>query len=183
MNVVSEDRQRVEFDATWSVCKWDFAAEFDGSMGAALHQLPRDGVKAADIVGARNSADGTILVAELKDFTNPNIPPAHLAAAAEKAESKELAGDIVRKVIDTLAGATFSHDVRDRRCRELANWRSTLARSRTKILVLVFIEVAKPAVLTMLSADLQARLRWLGPNSSVFVTGSPFDAAGLAYRI
>lgn len=93
--------------------------------------------------------------------------------------------DIVRKVIDTLSGATFAHDAQRQRSVDLHGWRPALGRSTTTMLVLVCIEVPATQAVAALAwtKKLQQRLRWLGPAARVVVTTSarPFNGMGVAY--
>ncbi len=187
MTTITEGRQHLDFDATWEAFQWDLAGEFVGSMDGALHLLPGDGVKAADVVGVKrdSSRPAILVIAEFKDFTHPAIPESHRAAKARGAESDKLRRDIVRKVVDTLTGATFAYDSQNSRRPELKSWRAAVADTAVRLLVLVCVELSKPAIITMLNGELQRRLRWLGPNATVLVTGSatPFSAHGISYRI
>ena len=189
MTSVSERRQRLDFDTSWQVVKWDESDEFDGSMDPALHQLPPDGVKAADVVGVRTQSrrPRTILIAEFKDFDHPSVPAHDHARVAEQATSDAVMRDLVRKVIDTLSGATFAHDASASRCAELDDWRPALARASTSLLVLLCIEVPATQALAVLpwTKELQRRLRWLGPKTQVIVTSSarPFRGDGGAYVV
>jgi hypothetical protein len=180
MATIHEDRQRLDFDPTWAVSKWDIASEFTDGLGSAT-----PGVKAADVVGVRASRPRAVLVAEFKDFTNPRIPAHELAQASRKAESPALLDDLVKKVIDTLGGATFAHDGKNERKEALLAWRSAVARPTTKILILVCLEVPKPAIVNALSAALRQRLGWLGPNATVLVTAAvtPLVDLGISYRV
>jgi hypothetical protein len=189
MTSVIERRQRLDLDSTWDVVKWDEADEFDGSMDQALHNLPADGVKAADVVGVRSQPrqPRVVLVAELKDFAHPNVPLVHQQRVALQATSGELMRDVVRKVIDTLCGATFAHDASAVRCAELDAWRRALGRSSTSLLILLCIEVPATQALAVLpwTKELQRRLRWLGPKARVIVTSSarPFRGDGVVYAV
>jgi hypothetical protein len=201
MTTISEDRQHLDFDPSWKVVKWDESGEFIGSMSDSLAMSaeplagetpqpanePGNGVKAADVVGVGGEAAGPkiIFVAEFKDYAHPGIPPHETAKAAEKAESQETIKEIVRKVIDTLAGATFSHDSADGRVIELAEWRPALARSTTKIFVLVCVESPDPLIANIWTKELQRRLRWLGKGATVLATSSekPFQGPGISYRL
>lgn len=189
MTSVRERRQRLDLDPTWRVVKWDAAAEFSGSMDQALHQLPSDGVKAADVVAVRVQPrrPRTILVAEFKDFANPTIPASRRAEKAMQATSDELMRDVVRKIIDTLSGATFAHDSQGTRSGELDEWRPALGRTSTSLLVLLCVEVPPSQAVAVLpwTKNIQRRLRWLGPNARVIVTSSarPFRGDGVAYGV
>lgn len=72
MTAIVEDRQTLQFDASWRVTKWDEADEFVAGLQPTLHQL-RGGIKAADIIGVRTipRRQRTLLLAELKDFAHP----------------------------------------------------------------------------------------------------------------
>jgi hypothetical protein len=197
MSTISERRQHLDFDSSWRVVKWDVSDEFVVGIGTALnvsrdsHQDstsqpaigPTDGVKAADVIGVRDIQPGpkTILVAEFKDFTWPNIPPHEVAQAVEKSESADVIEELVRKVIDTLAGATFSRSSVERE----VDWFPALRLSTTKIFVLVCLETPDPLSVGTLSKELQRRLQWLGKSASVLVTSSttPFSGEGVSYRI
>lgn len=147
---------------------------------------PPEGVKAADVIGIRgHPSTTTLLVAEFKDYINPAIPPHEMAQAAEKVASNQLLAELTRKVIDTLAGATFSHDGNDSRCVELNEWRPALARSTTKIFVLVCVEAPDPLIANIWTKELQRRLRWLGPSATVLATSGTtrFEGAGISYRV
>ena len=41
--------------------------------------------------------------------------------------------DIIRKVIDTLTGATFAHDAGQQRCNELSGWRACAGASGYRV--------------------------------------------------
>lgn len=182
---IQEDRQELEFNSAWSVCKWDVAPEFTDSLVSAMSGVAGTGVKGADVVGAKTKRPKAVVIAEFKDFTNPAIPAHARAQAAEKAESATLANDLVKKIIDTLTGATFSHDKTSTRKSALVAWRTALARPTTKLLVLVCIEVSKPALVNMLELKLRSRLQWLGPNATILVTtaATPLEGLGISYRI
>jgi len=185
---IVEDRQRLDFDASWRVLKWDEADEFVNGLQPALHQL-KGGIKAADVVGVRSvpRRERTLLIAEFKDFDHPDVPPPRRQQVACAAVSDELTRDIVRKVIDTLSGATFAHDAQRQRCGDLEGWRPALGRSTTTLLVLVCIEVPATQAVAALAwtKKLQQRLRWLGPRACVIVTTSarPFNGAVIAYSV
>jgi hypothetical protein len=157
-------------------------------MDRSLHQLA-DGVKAADAIAVRDVRyrPKLLLLAEFKDFDHPQIPPAQRAAAALSAVSDPLMRDVVRKVIDTLCGATFAHDSSQQRCVELTGWRPALGRPSTNLLILLCIEVPATQAVAALAwtKQLQRRLRWLGPNARVVVTNRarPFVGDGLTYRV
>lgn len=182
MTTIREQRQSLEFDSSWQVFKWDTSSEFVGSFEQTLHELPGEGAKAADVAGIRTlrGSPRTLVIAEFKDFNRPG------PEAIERAVSDDLARNIVRKVIDTLCAATFSHDSAGLRRKELTEWRPSLGRSTTNILILVCVEV--PEVLSPAagawSKKLQQKLRWLGPNASVIVTNSsrPFVGDGIIYK-
>lgn len=189
MTAIVEGRQRLDFDASWNVVKWDDADEFKGSMERALHQLSGNSVKAADVVAVRQrqGSSPTMLVAELKDFAHPEIPADRRAQHALQATSDRLMAAVVRKVIDTLCGASHSYGASDERSEELEAWRTALGASEYRLLILVCVEVPRTqlaAVLTWTKA-LQQRLRWLGPHASVLVTTSrtPFRAEGIEYSV
>jgi hypothetical protein len=188
MATITEGRQCLDFDATWGAFQWDLAKEFVGSMDGSLHQLAGDGVKAADVVGVKgtgSSGSAILLIAEFKDFAQPMIPGRRRAAVMLQAESEKLRRDIVRKVIDTLTGATFAHDSNGKQRSELKRWRAAAADTTVGLLILVCVELSKPAVITMLNNDLRRRLRWLGPNATVLVTSSatPYSALGISYHV
>jgi len=187
MTTLSEDRQHLDFDDDWIVVKWDERAEFTSGLRGSL-QRRGDGVKGADVVGVGGRGSAKVaLVAEFKDFDNPRIPAAQAADAARKATSTSLIDDLVRKVIDTLCGATFAHDASRRRGAELTPWRPAVATTTTQLLLLFCIEVPRTqaAAVGPWTKRLQQRLRWLGPNARVLVTSSttPFTAAGVRYRV
>lgn len=187
MTTISEGRQHLDFDNDWIVVKWDERAEFTTGLRGAL-QRKGGGVKGADVVGIGGPRGAKVaLVAELKDFANPQIPDERAADVAAKAVSDELIDDLVRKVIDTLCGITFSHDRSHQRGPELAPWRPALVSTTTQLLVLFCIEVpqSQAAVVGPWTKRLQRRLRWLGPQARVLVTSSarPFPWDGIAYRI
>lgn len=187
--MITEGRQVISHDASWQILKWDESDEFSGSMERSFHGLPGEGVKAADAVGVRHQPNRApvVLVAEFKDPCNPAIPPQHAATAAAGALTEPLMRDVIRKVIDTLAGATFAHDVAGARCQELSGWRPALGRPTTRLLVLICMEVppTQRAAVGPWTTELKKRLRWLGPNARALVTTS--DAAyggnGLSYGI
>ncbi len=188
MATITEGRQHLDFDATWGAFQWDLAEEFVGGMDKALHQLAGDGVKAADVVGVKGgdlSGSSILLIAEFKDFAHPTIPVRDRAGVMLQAESAHLRRDIVRKIIDTLTGATFAHDSENNKRPELTRWRAAAAETPVRLLILVCVELSKPAVITMLNDELQRRLRWLGPHAMVLVTSSatPFSALGISYRV
>src|SRR5947209_917778 len=140
MTTIVEKRQTLTFDASWRVLKWDDADEYvTGIQRALVH----GGVKATDVVGVRTvpRQSRTILVAEFKDFDNPHMPPADRRRAALAGVSDQLLHDIGRKVIDTLAGATFAHDDTNARHPDLDPWRPSLGRSTTTLLVLICVEL------------------------------------------
>lgn len=145
MTTVEERRQKLHFDSSWEVSKWDASREFVGSLENALHGLPGEGTKAADVVGirAQRSKPRILIAAEFKDFDDPSMPPEAAAEAALAALSDPLARNIIRKVIDTLCGATFAHDTENGRMGHLDEWRAALALSTTRILILVCVEVPK----------------------------------------
>ena len=188
MTTIREGRQTLSFDTSWSVLKWDGSHEFVGSMDAALHQLG-GGVKAADVVGVRDIRRQAklLLIAEFKDFEHPGIPTSRRAAAALAATSGDLMQNIVRKIVDTLSGATFAHDSSQQRCPELDSWRPALGRATTRMLVLVCVEMPESQGLAALpwTKELQRRLRWLGPNTRVIVSTScrPFRGEGITYQV
>jgi hypothetical protein len=181
--VVSERRQHLELADEWDVLKWDDCEEFRGGV-----QRADVGVKAADIVAARMARRGaaSLLVCEFKDFEHPDIPSEQRAGVALQALSDDLADALVRKVIDTLSGATFSHDKHDQRCHALSTWRAAAAED-SDVLVLFCIEVPRSQALAVLAwtAKLKRRLRWLGPRALVLVTSSarPFSSADISYRV
>jgi hypothetical protein len=185
---ITEDRQSLAFDSNWRVLKWDEAPEFVEGQQSSLQGLG-GGIKAADVVGVRSvpSRPRTVLVAEFKDFDHPKVPPGHRPKVAADAVSEELMRDIVRKVIDTLAGATFAHDSQSARCAELDAWRPALGRSTTTMLVLLCIEVPKSQAVVALAwtKKLQQKFRWLGPHARVVVTNGsrPFSGLGITYRV
>lgn len=190
MTSISERRQHLDFDTTWEAVKWDESDEFIGSMDKTLHNLASASpVKAADAVAVRRAArvSPVVLVAEFKDFDFPNIPAEHRAQAARGANTEELMAALIRKVIDTLAGASFSHDSSDVRSAELQALTATLSDPNMKILVLFCIEVPRTQAVAVLpwTKKLQQRLRWLGPNAEVIVTTSarPFIGSGVTYRV
>lgn len=188
MPTIEERRQRLVFKSSWNAFKWDASDEFVHGMSQALNGLPADGVKAADVVGIRSSGKseaGVVFIGEFKDFEHPHIPLSQRARAIEQAESAELRRDITRKVIDTLSGVTFAHGANGTRREELNLWRNAIATQRVKLLVLVCIEMSKPAIVSMLTNDLRRRLRWLGPEATVLVTSSatPFSGMGISYQI
>lgn len=115
------------------------------------------------------------------------MPRAQEEQAARAAVSDTLMGDVVRKVVDTLAGATFAHDSRGRRNADLDGWRPALGRSTTALLVLLCIEVPASQTVAALAwtKQLQRRLRWLGPRARVLVTTSqrPFNGVGISYLV
>jgi hypothetical protein len=188
MKSVAERRQRLDFDASWRVLKWDEADEFIDGLQPSLHQLA-GGIKAADVVGVRAipRRARTLLIAEFKDFDHPNIPSEQRSQLALDAVSDELMQGIVRKVIDTLTGATFAHDARLQRCADLEGWRPALGRSTTTLLILLCIEVPASQSVAVLAWTkvLQQRLRWLGPRTRVVVTTSmrPFNGLGVTYSV
>jgi len=158
-------------------------------METAFHQLKGEGVKAADVVAIHDAprSQKTLLVAEFKDFDDPTMPMARRIKTAHAAVSDVVLRDIVRKVIDTLSGATFSHDAALQRCTELDGWRSSLGLRRTSLLVLVCVEIPRTQAIAHLAwtTDLQRRLRWLGPEARILVTTSarPFQGSGVRYRL
>lgn len=184
MTTIVERRQKLVFDNSWRVVKWDQAQEYVTGLQPSL---TRGGVKAGDVVGVRvlPRQPRTLLFAEFKDFSHPNIPAAQRHKAALAGVSETLLHDIVRKVIDSLAGATFAHDPADARCLELEDWRSALGRSTTMLFILVCVELPPSQALAALAwtKKLQQRLRWLGPRSKVIVTSGvrPFSGLGITY--
>lgn len=187
MTTVTEGRQRLELDDSWRVLKWDAADEYVHGMQRALHQLG-GGLSAADVVATRRMPrQRTLMVVELKDFEHPRIPDHEREQNALDAVSDTLMRDIVRKVVDTLAGATFAHDGKQRRCPALDDWRPAIGLATTRILILLCIEVPASQAVAALAwtKQLQRRLRWLGPHARVVVTNSarPFAGIGVAYRV
>lgn len=188
MTSIQEGRQHLHFDRSWMILKWDQSAEFIGSMDGAMHQLA-DGVKAVDVIGVREirHRPRMLLIAEFKDFSHPDIPASKKAEVARSAISDQLMRNIVRKVIDSLSGATFAHDSDQRRCAELTSWRPALGRRTTTMLVLLCIEVPRSQSIAALAwtKQLQQRLRWLGPDTRVIVTSSarPFSGDGVRYEV
>lgn len=189
MSTIPEGRQRLELDSTWRAFKWDQADEFVGSMEQALNHLPGDGIKGADVVGVRHTRGQSrvLLIGEFKDFANPTIPAWDRAKAASNATSDKVLRDIVRKVVDTLSGATFSHNAQSQRSADLDGWRLALAGRGTSVLILVCVEFPRSQAVAHLAwtKALQQRLRWLGPNARVIVTTSarPFQGSGLRYAV
>lgn len=189
MTVITERRQQLNFDNNWRAVKWDESPEFKGSYERALHELPGQGVKAADVVGVRRRSPTPpiILVGEFKDFDYPTIPPAQRQRVALQAVSDDLLSILVRKVIDTLSGASFAHDQQAARGRELRDLQRALGHARPSILVLFCVETPRTQSLAMLpwTKKLQQRLDWLGPNARVIVTSAqrPFDHLGVRYSI
>jgi hypothetical protein len=181
---VNERRQVLQFDSSWTVIKWDEAPEFVGSFEGALHNLPGEGVKAADVAGVRTLSNQprTLLVAEFKDFNRPGPD------AAKRSVSDDLARNVVRKVIDTLCAVTFSHDSSQQRSSSaLDEWTPSLGRTTTTLLVLICVEVPPSLAVAAgaWSKKLQQKLRWLGPNARVLVTNEfrPFEGDGITYEV
>jgi len=189
MTVISDGRQHLDFDASWSASKWDESPAFVGSFEQALHNLAGEGVKAADAVGVRivRGRSTTLLIAEFKDFNRPGATRRQQEEESEGSISDKLARNIVRKVVDTLCGATFAHDAQDQRPEELASWRQSLGRPTTALLVLICVEVAASQAVAAgpWTKKLKGRLRWLGPDTQVLVTNGsrPFAGGGLRYRV
>jgi len=185
---ITEKRQILDFDSSWTAIKWDESGEFVGSMERALHQL-NDGVKAADVIAVRDVRyrPKTLLLAEFKDYDHPNVPQQQQQQTALAAVSSNLMQNIVRKIIDTLSGVTFAHSSNDQRCDELASWRPALGQKSTLLIVLLCIEVPPSQSIVALAwtKELQRRLRWLGPNARVIVTNQnrPFQGDGFTYRV
>ncbi len=184
MTLVREGRQYLEFEDEWAVVEWDKCDEYLQGIQSAT-----PGVKASDVVAVKvaQRRSGSLLIAEFKDFTNPAIPPGQAAEAAAAATSDRLIDALVRKVIDSLSGATFSHDARQARSERLERWRSTVGIEELTILVLVCVEVprSQAVAVPIWTKKLQNRLRWLGPRAQVVVTSSdrPFSGSGLTYRL
>ncbi|MCP9488827.1 MAG: hypothetical protein MSC31_03010 [Solirubrobacteraceae bacterium MAG38_C4-C5] len=189
MTTISEQRQHLDFDAYWSVVKWDAAREYIGNLEAALHGLS-DAVptKASDVVGVSvNRGPRTLLVAEFKDYEHTSIPASQRAQKALDATSDKLMAGLVRKVIDTLCGATFAHDGDGNRSSEAQGFAALAGEPTRDLLVLFCIEVPRTQAVAVLAwtTRLQKRLSWLGPRAHVIVTNSarPFSAGGITYRI
>lgn len=185
MTTVSERRQHLDFDGSWQVIKWDEAREYTGQIEAAVPgPAEAQPVKATDVVAARASL---LVVAEFKDFDLPSIPQQEREQAARGAASDKLAPALVRKVIDSLAGATFSHDLDDARCAPLRSFAGVIADAKTPMLVLFCIEVTRTqaAAIVPLTTLLKKRLRWLGPNARVLVVSgsASFADVGVEYRV
>jgi hypothetical protein len=185
MGTLRERRQSLDFDRGWLVVKWDDCDEFTHGIRTAFHQL-EGGVSGADGVGAR-PGDGVGLIVEFKDYDHPDIPPSQRAAKAREAVSDKLVRLLVRKVIDTLCGATFSHDAADRRSAALRSWQSTIGSDASELLILFCIEVPRSQALAVLpwTKKLQQQLGWLGPRARVIVTSGdrPFAGAGVRYHV
>lgn len=183
-----EGRQRLELTAEWQCLKWDEAPEYVGPLQGSFNDLVVDrprSVKAADLVAAAHGDDQAtfLLVVELKDFASPGMSRNQQRIAAEKAKSDQLMSDVVAKVVDSLAGATFSHDKQDTRCGELDTWRAAVGDTDADIIVLLGIEVPDRAFLTVLHTGLKKRLRWIGPRASILVASAPLRLRGVTYTI
>lgn len=189
MMTITEGRQKLTLDASWHAVKWDEALEFKGSMESTFAQLSGRSVKAVDVVGVRRGRGiaTVLLVAEFKDFDRPHLPAAQAIAVARQGTSDEVMRDIIAKVIDSLCGAAFAHDVAGARVSELDHWRTALDLKTTGVLVLVCVELPASQAMSVLpwTTALKRRLRWLGPSARVIVTGArrPFRGDGLAYEV
>ncbi len=187
MTTISAKRQRLTFDDTWQAVEWDLMPEYKGSMENAFYGLVGRSVKACDVVGVRRAPGHSpiLLAAEFKDFDQTHLPADQRLAVARQGVSDEVMQAIISKLIDTLAGATFSHDRDGRRCAELERWRSAIGLKNTRLLVLVCVELPRTQQLaaTIWTTELKRRLRWLLPRASVIVTSSraPFSGAGVVY--
>lgn len=181
------ERQRLTFDDTWQAVAWDERPEFKGSMEAAFNGLSGRSVKACDAVAVRRVVGQTpiLLVAEFKDFDQTHLPADKRLEVARQGVSDEVMQAIISKLIDTLAGAAFSHDRHGRRGAELERWRSAVGLKNTRLLVLVCVELPRSQQLaaTIWTTELKRRLRWLLPRASVIVTSSraPFSGVGVEY--
>ncbi len=186
MRSIHERRQTLTFDSSWQAFKWDEADEYTRGLQASL---VHGGAKASDVVGVRvlPRQPRTLLVAEFKDFDHPDIPAGDRHTAALAGVSDALMHDVARKVIDTLAGATFAHDHNQMRTSELDRWSPAVGRATTDLLVLVCVELPLTQSVAALAwtKKLQQRLRWLGPRAKVIVTSSarPFDGIGVTYSL
>ena len=188
---LKERRQQLHFSDDWAVVKWDKCPEFKQGIATAFDQLSGDGVKGADGIGVSLAASDTgseiALVVEFKDYDHPDIPPRQRAQKAREAVSDELLQILVRKVIDTLCGATFSCDRQGSRSDLLAHWHTAIGSQTSRLLVLFCIEVPRTQAAAILpwTKKLQQRLHWLGPRANVIITSSsvPFSHAGVRYRV
>jgi len=187
VTTIAAKRQRLTFDDTWQAVEWDLMPEYKGSMENAFHGLVGRSVKACDVVGVRRAAGHApiILVAEFKDFDQTHLPADERLAVARQGVSDDVMQAIISKLIDTLAGATFSHDRDGRRCGELERWRSAVGLKNTRLLVLICVELARSEdpLATIWTTALKQRTRWLLPRASVIVTSSraPFSGVGVEY--
>lgn len=180
-------RQRLTFDDTWQAVEWDLMPEYKGSMESAFHGLAGRSVKACDAVGVRRAVGQTpiLLAAEFKDFDQTHLPADKRLEVARKGVSDDVMQAVISKLIDTLAGATFSHDGDGHRSVELESWRSAVGLKSTRLLVLVCVELPRSQALaaTIWTTEIKRRLHWLLPRASVIVTSSraPFSGLGVVY--
>lgn len=190
-SLLRERRQELHFSDDWAVVKWDECAEFKEGIATAFDQLKGDGVKGADGVGVSLAAGRTgsqiALVVEFKDYAHPDIPEHQRAQRAREAVSDELLQTLVRKVIDTLCGATFASDRQGDRSDVLTRWHSAIGSQTSRLLVLFCIEVPRSQAVAILpwTTKLQQKLHWLGLRANVIITSSsvPFSQAGIRYRV
>jgi hypothetical protein len=189
MTEIIEGRQKLDFDTTWRVVKWDETGEYKGSMDFSFAGLPGRSVKAADAVGVRRVKGATplLLIAELKDFDQKHLSPQKQARIAARGVTPEVMRDVIAKVIDSLCGAGFAHDASGMRAQPLERWRGAIGLQTVSVVILVCIELplGQAVAAVTWTTEFKRRLRWLGPRSRIFVTSgrAPFDGAGLVYSI
>lgn len=192
MTRIDERRQSLNFDDTWEVLVWDTAPEFKASLELAFSGLtatPPRSVKAGDVTGVRRETGGVnaLLFAEFKDYDHPSIPAAHRLRAARQGTSDQVMSDLIAKLIDTLAGRTFAHDVHGHRDAQVTSWRAVLGDQHAKLLVLLCVEfpVTQSVAAKVWQTELKRRLAWLGPRANVVVTSGlrPFNGAGITYSV
>lgn len=192
MAEIVDARQRLTFDEdVWHAVKWDDEPEFLGHMQSSFANLtPSKGarsVKAADVT-AVGSPGGRplLLIGEFKDFDHPNASAAERAKVATDAATHQLLTDVIGKVLDTMAGRTFSsHNGGANAQRE--RWRSALGAPDVALLLLLCVELPATQALTaqVWQKALERRLRWVGPNAQALVTTSrrPFAELGVTYDL
>lgn len=145
------------------------------------------GVKAVDVLAARlvRGERTLLLAAEMKDFSDPAVPEQYRPDKARQALSDQVMGVVVRKVVDSLCGATYAHDSTGRRCRELRPWRTAL--STADLAVFYFVGLPNPASIESVTwtTELKKRLGWLVPFGTVFVitSNTTMPEIGLSYTM
>jgi hypothetical protein len=121
------------------------------------------------------------MVAEFKDYSHPQ------AVATGQSQSQVALRDVMRKVMDSIVGATFAHNATGARCVELRERRAVSA-TQPAVLVLFCVETTPTQAAIVVNAwrtELQRRLNWLGPGAQIVVTcgASAFRKLGIIYRV